>query len=122
MSDDSPAKRHNIAALLGIIFTGIGVGLSLVLSLAAFLAASVSVPDFVGKIANAPPIVGGMVVGCLCVAGIVCGILGMVRAGRLGGAAISLVAIALGAVFLIISALVVGFISLFSGASPSGVF
>jgi hypothetical protein len=118
MSDAYPARRRNIAARLGIIFAGIAVALSLVFSVAFFLSAVAGVPDFVAEFANASGVVVLIIVPVLCVAGLVFGIVGAVRSGRLGEGAIAVVAICLSALFLIGSVLIIGIVSFLSAVGP----
>jgi hypothetical protein len=120
MSDASPAKRRNSAAILGICFVGAAVALPVGVGLAAVLAATVTVPDFVGKIANANLIVVNIAVVCLCVAAILFGVVGIVRGGRLGGRVISTIVVAVSGVLLVVSALIVVVVSALNSTYPGG--
>jgi hypothetical protein len=118
MPDASPARPRNIAARLGIIFVGIAVALSLIFTLAFVAGAVAGIPDFISQIANASGVVGLILVPVLSIAGITFGIVGAVRSGRLGETAFAVVAICVGALLLIGSALVVGIISFLSALGP----
>jgi hypothetical protein len=120
MSDASPAKRRNLAARLGFIFAGLAVVMSLIIGLAFFSSVAVTgIPDLISEIADEVGGVGYVLVPVLSVAGIVFGIVGAVRSGRLGEGAFAIIAISLGSVFLIICLLAIGLILIIGSIGPA---